>query len=172
MMTAMTTTSADSAGACVAACYATWSESYYDDYYGPRAAYPPVHVDLILGLLRRAGSRTVLDAGCGPASMLRHLVRAGFEVGGFDLTPGMVDEARRVLAEEGVDPGRVWQGNVQDPASYRPLPGGQAHDAAICVGVLPHIEVAAQAAVLANLRNSVKPGGLVVVEARNQLFSL
>ena len=46
------------------------------------------------------------------------------------------------------------------------------YDAAICIGVLPHIPAEADATVLDNLRDAVRPGGLVVVEARNELFSL
>jgi SAM-dependent methyltransferase len=90
---------------------------------------------------------------------------------GFDLTPEMVAEARRVLGEKGVEPNHVWQGSVTDPASYR-APGDTVFDAAICIGVLPHVPQEADQVVIANLRERVRPGGLVVVEARNQLFAL
>jgi len=42
-----------------------------------------------------AAPARLLDAGCGPASMLRHLVRPERQVYGFDLTPEMVTEAQR-----------------------------------------------------------------------------
>src|SRR5262245_61703938 len=60
-------------------CYSTWSAHYYDDYYRGAGAYPPLHTDIVCGLLRAAGARTVLDAGCGPASMLRDLAEPGLE---------------------------------------------------------------------------------------------
>lgn len=148
----------------VRACYSTWGETYYEEYYGAGAPYPPVHRDLLLGLLREAGARRVLDAGCGPASFLRGLDPDEFERAGFDLTPEMVAEARRVLGGRG----EAWEGSVLDPAAYR----GPPYDAAVCVGVLPHVPAEADAAVLANLVAAVRPGGLVVVEARNQLFGL
>jgi hypothetical protein len=42
----------------------------------------------------------------------------------------------------------------------------------ICFGVLPHVPEDADIKLLTNLVNAVRPGGLVVCEARNELFSL
>lgn len=156
----------------VKSCYSTWSGSYYDDYYTSGTAYPPVHVDIVRKHLAATGARTVLDAGCGPASMLRDLADLNLERYGFDLTPEMVAEARRVLGGQGVAADRVWDGSVTDPAAFRPLPDGQGYDAVLCFGVLPHIRAEDDAKVLANLARAVRPGGLVMVEARNQLFAL
>jgi SAM-dependent methyltransferase len=160
--------------ASVRACYESWSTHYYEDYYRGAAAYPPVHTGIMRRLLREEGVRFLLDAGCGPASMLRDLNDDGLERWGFDLTPQMVEEARRVLAEQGVPQGRLWQGSVLDPAAFRAASGApaQGFDATICFGVLPHIPQTADTAVLANLTSSVRPGGLIAVEARNQLFAL
>jgi SAM-dependent methyltransferase len=155
----------------VQACYSTWAETYHQDYFGSQAAYPPVHRDLVVGLIRQSGARSLLDAGCGPATFLREFAGSGVELYGFDLTPEMVAEARRVLGERGVDPNNIWQGSVTDPDSYR-RGGRKTFDAAICIGVLPHVPEDADGVVIANLRDRVRPGGLVVVEARNQLFGL
>jgi SAM-dependent methyltransferase len=155
-------------------CYSTWGGRYYDDYYRSDAAYPPVHTALVRELLQRRGARTVLDAGCGPASMLRDLQLPGLDRYGFDLTPEMVVEARRVLAEQGVAPGQVWQGSVLDPGAYAP-PGAadRTHfDAALCFGVLPHVPPEADSVVLANLAAAVGSGAVVACEARNMLFAL
>jgi 2-polyprenyl-3-methyl-5-hydroxy-6-metoxy-1,4-benzoquinol methylase len=155
----------------IKACYSTWSDNYYDEYYGAKAAYPPVHREILKRLLKEAGVRNVLDAGCGPASFLRELTESGIELYGFDLTPEMVREARRVLEERGVPTGRVWEGSVLAPESFR-HEEVKEFDAAICIGVFPHIPEEADAQVIENLRGAVKQGGLVVIEARNQLFSL
>lgn len=163
--------------AAVQACYATWSGTYYDAYYGADAPYPPVHRDILRRCILEAGARTILDAGCGPASFLRDLaapglVAPGLDLYGFDLTAEMVDEARRVMAAHGVPGRHFWQGSVTDPVAFFPAEGPQAFDMALCVGVLPHIPATADAAVIANLHRAVRPGGTVVVEARNQLFGL
>jgi SAM-dependent methyltransferase len=105
--------------------------------------------------------------------MLRDLVDLGLDLYGFDLTPQMVEEARRVMAPLAVPAEHLWEGSVADAAAFRARAGGPAaFDAAICIGVLPHVPAELDTAVLGNLRGAVRPGGLVVVEARNQLFAL
>jgi SAM-dependent methyltransferase len=158
----------------VRACYSTWSGNYYDEYYGAKAAYRPVHSALLRQALREANARTLLDAGCGPASFLRELDEEGIDRYGFDLTPEMVAEARRVLASQGVPADHVWEGSVLAPEAFRRPSGEPPHsfDAAVCVGVFPHIPADADDAVIRSLRGAVRQGGLVVIEARNQLFSL
>lgn len=158
----------------VKACYASWDQTYHADYYGDAAAYPPVHRTLVLDLLQAAGARSVLDAGCGPASILRQVADAGIEPYGFDLTAGMVDEARRVMHGRGFDAERIWSGSVCDAAAFDLAAHGgpETVDAAMCIGVLPHLRARDEPAVLANLVGAVRTGGLVVVEARNALFAL
>jgi 2-polyprenyl-3-methyl-5-hydroxy-6-metoxy-1,4-benzoquinol methylase len=153
-------------------CYSTWGESYYRDYYGPGAAYPPVHLPLIASLVNEAKPARLLDAGCGPASMLRHLTAPGREVYGFDLTPEMVAEAQRVMGGLGVPSNHIWQGSVLERTAFD-VPGAtQGYDAAICVGVFPHLQAQDEVQVLRNLHDCLRPGGIAVVEARNELFSL
>jgi hypothetical protein len=82
----------------------------------------------------------------------------------------MIVEARRVLGERGVAPDRVWEGSVLEPFAFRPCPSG-AYDAVVCVGVLPHVPSDADLKVIDNLRRAVRQNGLVIVEARNALFS-
>lgn len=159
--------------AAVKNCYSTWADNYHRDYYTDKAAYPPVHEALVRKLLVDTGVRNILDAGCGPASMLRGLASLGIELFGFDLTPEMVQEARRVMAPLGVPENHIWEGSVANPVAFRvPGSGLSEFDAAICVGVFPHIPVELENAALANLHAAVRPGGLVAVEARNQLFAL
>lgn len=158
----------------VAHCYSTWGQSYFDDYYRSPTAYPPVHVGIVRKALRKHGAKSVLDAGCGPASMLRLLRFLGTHRHGFDLTPEMAAEARRVLAGQGVPEANIWLGSVLDPAAYRPQGSSRSPrcDAAICFGVLPHVREQDDKRVFKNLHAAVRKGGLVLVEARNELFSL
>jgi len=154
-------------------CYSTWGATYFDDYYGVKAPYPPVHRDIIKNLLRDARVTNVLDAGCGSASLLRNFVDLDIDLYGFDLTPEMLAEGKNVFSKLGLDSNHLWRGNVIDFKSFR-QPNGKSllFDAVICSGVLPHILDEYDSAVIQNLHDAVKPGGLVILEARNQFFSL
>jgi len=160
--------------ASVKACYSTWSENYYDAYYGAKAPYPPVHREILKRVLTDAGALRVLDAGCGPASFLRELFGTGMELYGFDLTPEMVTEARRVFERSGLPPQRIWEGSVLDRKSFQPpeIRKRVLFDAVVCCGVLPHIPKETDSTVLGNAKSVLKKGGLLAVEARNQLFAL
>src|SRR4029077_8986194 len=143
----------------VRSCYSTWGTSYYQEYYGAGAPYPPVHVELLRGLVLQSGAKTVLDAGCGPASFLRQLAHDKLELFGFDLTGEMVEEGKRGLAELGMDPARIWQGSVLDRAAYRGPPGcscPEHFDALVCVGVMPHIAAETDATVYSNLHSVLR----------------
>ncbi|MCA1998182.1 MAG: methyltransferase domain-containing protein [Hyphomicrobiales bacterium] len=156
----------------IAACYATWADDYYDNYYGPAAAYPPVHADLVLRTLLEGGARCLLDAGCGPASFLRHMAHAPIAWHGFDLTPEMVARARALAAEIGRGDAEIWVGSVLDDGAFRPPGRDIAFDSAILIGVLPHIPAEEDEQVLHRLAGAVTPGGLLIAEARNALFGL
>jgi 2-polyprenyl-3-methyl-5-hydroxy-6-metoxy-1,4-benzoquinol methylase len=157
----------------VARCYSMWGETYYRDYYGNKAAYPPVHRDLIVSLVNEHGAKRVIDAGCGPASVLRHLVTPGRDLYGFDLTPEMIAEARRVMSEFGLGPARLWLGNILERESFKgPDNKLVPYDCAICIGVLPHLPEGSEGTLIDNLYAAVRPGGLALVEGRNELFSL
>ncbi|WP_353427852.1 methyltransferase domain-containing protein [Polynucleobacter sp. MWH-UH19D] len=154
-------------------CYSTWGEVYYDEYYGDGAPYPPVHLNLIKSILNDAGSKRVLDAGCGPASMLRHFLQKGREIYGFDLTPEMVLEAKRVMGQLGVPESHVWEASVLNPSGYFcDSANDDKYDAIVSCGVFPHLREEDEIVAISNIYNSLMPGGLAIVEARNALFSL
>jgi 2-polyprenyl-3-methyl-5-hydroxy-6-metoxy-1,4-benzoquinol methylase len=157
----------------IQSCYSTWSKDYYKNYYASKSAYPPVHREILKALLKKHKVKRLLDAGCGPASFLRDLTHTKMELWGFDLTPEMVEEANLVLSQKGYPQDSVWQGSVLDPKAFRhPRRKGLKFDGAVCIGVLPHIPVGEDENVISNLKKAVQSGGLVVLEARNQLFSL
>lgn len=157
----------------VAKCYSTWDKIYYDEYYGEKALYPPVHGELLRKLLRESGAKTLIDAGCGPASFLRDITDLGIELYGFDLTPEMVTEGKRIFNEKGISSNRIWMGSVLNPNSFvSPESGMKSYDAVICGGVLPHIPAEQDLVVAHNVAMALNPGGFCAVEARNQLFAL
>lgn len=157
----------------IKSCYSTWGERYYQDYYNSDTAYPPVHTDIVRGLLRAEDIRIVLDAGCGPASMLRDLTDLDLDLYGFDLTPEMVAEARRVMSGYGLSEDRIWQGSVMESSAFSAVSNGQkSFDAGICFGVLPHLPAGGESTLISNFKQVVRPGGLIAIEARNELFAL
>jgi len=153
-------------------CYSTWSDNYYQDYYQSSSAYPPVHTEIVRQLLKDSKSKNVLDAGCGPASMLRDLSGLGLDRYGFDLTPEMVIEAKSILSEQGVDPKNIWQGSVLDVDSFNNSIHPQKFDSVISIGVMPHISTVDELCMIENMVSAVKKGGRVVLEARNALFAM
>ncbi|HYF02555.1 MAG TPA: class I SAM-dependent methyltransferase [Patescibacteria group bacterium] len=157
----------------IAECYSTWGRTYYDEYYGEGAPYPPVHTELLRSILKAEQPATLLDAGCGPASFLRDITDLGIELYGFDLTPEMVEEAQRIFQERGIFKDRIWQGSVLKKGDFSPpAEPGKKYDAVVCFGVMPHIPEEHDATVIQNLFDSLESGGLAVVEARNKLFGL
>ena len=120
------------------------------------------------------GVRTLLDAGCGPASFLRSLFSTQIKLYGFDLTNEMVNEAKRVFSLAGHDQDSIWEGSVLDKNAYTP-PGVLTppnYEAVICTGVLPHIPEEMEETLFMYLYQNVATGGIVIIEARNALFSL
>jgi SAM-dependent methyltransferase len=51
----------------------------------------------VIGILARARIRDgrIVDAGCGSGVLVKHLIDAGYQVSGFDLSPSMIDLAKR-----------------------------------------------------------------------------
>ena len=102
------------------------------------------------------GSR-VLEAACGTGRYLA-LLRAQYEVAGFDLSPQMLAVARRRLP--GVD---LWEADL---ALVSPEQVGQGYDAVVClfsgIGYLwpePRLRAA-----IAGLARLLRPGGVLLLE--------
>jgi SAM-dependent methyltransferase len=112
--------------------------------------------------LRVAPGTEVLDVGCGVGRWSRMLARRGARVTGVDLSPTMLQEARRRAEADGVAPGCVFlEGDVVSLDLRRGFP------LVLGVTVLQHVvdpRLFAQAA--ERLARHVAPGGrLVLLEA-------
>jgi 2-polyprenyl-3-methyl-5-hydroxy-6-metoxy-1,4-benzoquinol methylase len=81
----------------------------------------------------RPGTR-VLDVGCGVGRWSRLLARRGAQVTGIDISPTMIDEARRRAARSGVA-GRCRF----ETQSLAELDAGERFDLVLAVTVLQHI---------------------------------
>jgi SAM-dependent methyltransferase len=100
-----------------------------------------------IATLKRAGSHSVLDAGCGAGAFLQQLKAAGVsDVTGYDFN----SDTPRVLAEKGI---AALSSLAED--------GERTFDAVTCFQVLEHLDDPwsfGQA-----LRQRVKPGGVVIL---------
>lgn len=107
---------------------------------------------------------TVLDCACGIGTDAVAMARRGLRVWATDGSEGMVEEARRRVAEAGVDvPVSVCRWESLPVAFARPFA------AVFCLGnSLAHVAgPEPMAAALAGMRAVLQPGGLLVVNSRD-----
>jgi 2-polyprenyl-6-hydroxyphenyl methylase / 3-demethylubiquinone-9 3-methyltransferase len=118
-----------------------------------RAAYVAQHVKL-------TGAR-VLDVGCGGGLLAEALARAGAQLTGIDLAPGMIEVARLHAAESALAIDyRVSSAEALAGSDVAPF------DAVTCMEMLEHVpDPAASVATLARL---VRPGGALFVSTLNR----
>lgn len=148
--------------------YDTQAATYTDSNYGDVSEeYPAnaIRLEHVLGILKRAGAKRVLDIGCGSGLPLLRMLESGFDAVGFDFSPRMVEESRQLLREQGQSPDRVTQGDIERLETFP----GSGFDAAVALGVFPH--VLDESRTLSNITQALRPGGLMVAEFRNALFS-
>lgn len=118
-------------------------------------------------VLDEVGAQTVLDAACGSGGHALWLARHGCRVAGADVSPVMIDLARRKAAEAALDiPFTVADLANLQPANLLP---STAFDAVLCLGnSLPHLQ--SQVELVAALRGMgavLGPNGLLVLQNLN-----
>jgi 2-polyprenyl-3-methyl-5-hydroxy-6-metoxy-1,4-benzoquinol methylase len=127
---------------------------------------------IIKDRMAAANSQSFVDAGLGagvPAvEVARHLGITN--VSGFDFTSEMVELAKKTFASNGLDPNRVRTGDITDYSCFEQATAGENVDAALALGVLPHIED--ELATLENMSRCLVPGGRAFVSFRNKAFSM
>ncbi|MGW4398322.1 class I SAM-dependent methyltransferase [Amycolatopsis nivea] len=92
----------------------------------------------------------VADVGCGPGQVTAHLNGLGVAAYGVDLSPGMIEVARRDHPTL-----RFEVGSMTDPLPTAALAGIVAWQSVI------HLPDELLPAVLANFRQALRPGGLL-----------
>jgi SAM-dependent methyltransferase len=100
----------------------------------------------------------VLDLGGGPGKWTIWLARRGHRVVLADLSPGLLEIARRELAEAGVEPEAVLEVDARDLGRFK---AGE-FDAVLALGPFYHLVAAADRALAAREANRVlRPGGVL-----------
>lgn len=127
--------------------------------------------DLDAAMLAEAGvgpGTRVLDLGCGSGDLTLHLVATGAEVAALDLSPGMIDVARRRVELFGEGATATF---VAAPVGRTGFP--DAHfDVVVGRFILHHLDVGSAATEIARI---LRPGGLAVFaenSGRNRLLML
>ena len=120
----------------------------------------PVRLEFIATRTPLAGQR-VLDVGCGGGLLTESLARAGAEVTGIDLAPGMIEVARLHAAESGL----ALDYRVASAEELaRESPGRFA--VVTCMEMLEHVPD--PAAMVATLARLLSPGGALFVSTLNR----
>jgi 2-polyprenyl-3-methyl-5-hydroxy-6-metoxy-1,4-benzoquinol methylase len=118
--------------------------------------------------VRRLDGCTVLEYGCGNGPVTAAFAPRARRYLGIDIDAGAVAEARRILADGGVEPTLLAappERILDDTAQYR----GEV-DVFLCYAVLEHMSVDERLALLRLAREVVRPGGIIVViETPNRL---
>lgn len=120
-------------------------------------------------LIRRAvkylpRTGTLLDVGCGEGADSVHLARKGFAVTSLDRNGDYLRRLRRYCRSEEVPPISIRHRNVVTFGYPK-----DAYDVVISILALCCMKRSEAARVVRGIRGAVKPGGLVVLSARNHL---
>jgi len=142
--------------------YARRGAYHWQDYYGNLRrmnAATKARYDTVVDCLRKAGvgkGARLVDIGCGDGALSGVIsMELGCQVAGVDPS----DAAIRFATEEFDRRGLAGQFVRADGYRY-PFPDG-AFDAAVCSDVIEHVQD--PAALLAEIRRLLKPGGVLVL---------
>jgi SAM-dependent methyltransferase len=124
-------------------------------------------VERAMGMLRPEGGERVLDLACGSGRHSLELKRRGFEVVGADISPELLEIARREAEKEGLDVGFV-------EADLRDLDFDAEFDIVLSLndGAIGYLETEAE-----NLRTfevisrSLRPAGRHLMQLPNVLYA-
>jgi SAM-dependent methyltransferase len=100
-----------------------------------------------------AGAERVLDVGCGAGTLARKLAGSVPHVDGVDLSPGMIEAARR-----DAPPSVTF--SIGDALTFDPPPG--SYDAVLSSAVLHHLPLAEA---LPRMAGWLRPGGVLAAVA-------
>ena len=152
----------------------TYHEQYDPDLLWANAEYPAnlFRLQLVARLLKAAGARSVYELGTGEATPMIKLHQAlGINVAGSDLSPEMVRLGQENLERHGLDAGLLSLVDAQDEAAVRAERSLRGEsDAVIALGVIPH--VTDDAAFVRSMSLFCRPGGTLLLQFRNSMFSM
>ena len=112
----------------------------------------------VLQLLDLRPGMSFCELGCGSGWMTRYAARHGLQAEGYDISPDMIEIARGLAAEEGLDV-RFEVGDMEE------LDLGRRFDACLLYDALHHTPRADLA--FATAHRALKPGGMLLLAEPN-----
>jgi len=152
----------------------TYHEQYDPDLIWKNDEYPANYFRLqkVIDILKDKGARSFYDLGAGEASPAIGICEAlGIDFRASDLSPEMVRIGRDNLVAHGMDPGWLELVDIRDMDAIKMEAKrvGQ-FDAVIALGVIPHVEDDSWFVEAMSL--FLKPGGTLILQFRNSMFSM
>jgi SAM-dependent methyltransferase len=126
---------------------------------------------LVRALLKEVGAKSVYEHGVGDATPLVSVAGDGIRVAGNDVSPEMVKYAKANMESHGFDSEAIAHLDVQDTnaiATERERSG--EFDAVMALGVIPH--VTDDSDFVASMDAFLRPGGTMLLQFRNSMFSM
>lgn len=152
----------------------TYHEQYDPEKVWQHDEYPSSYFRLlkVIDILRDRGAQSVYELGAGEASPIIAIREAlDVDIRASDLSPEMVRFGKENLKSHGMDPDWLTELNILDKDAVRAEAArvGQS-DAVLALGVIPHVEDDAWFVEAMSL--FLKPGGTLILQFRNSMFSM
>jgi len=151
----------------------SYGEQYDESRIWTNEEYPAnfFRLNLVRELLRDFGAGSLYELGVGDATPLVTIAGDGIRVAGNDISPEMVKHARANMSSHGLDPLAIDLLDVQDDdALARTRERVGSFDAVMALGVIPHVQD--DDAFVAAMDSFLRPGGQLILQFRNSMFSM
>ncbi len=151
----------------------TYADQYDETKIWTNEEYPANYfrLKLVRRILADAGVKSLYEHGVGDATPLVTIAGDGIRVAGNDVSPEMVKVARANMTKHGLDPEAINLLDVQSHDSIdveREKAG--SFDAVMALGVIPHVED--DRWFVASMDKFLEPGGRLLLQFRNSMFSM
>ncbi len=151
----------------------TYADQYDETKIWTNEEYPANYfrLKLVRRILADAGVKSLYEHGVGDATPLVTIAGDGIRVAGNDVSPEMVKFSRANMIKHGLDPEAINLLDVQSPDSIdieRAKAG--SFDAVMALGVIPHVED--DRWFVASMDKFLEPGGRLLLQFRNSMFSM
>jgi SAM-dependent methyltransferase len=146
----------------------SWDElaDWYDSWAGKGSKHHhTLAIPAVLELLSLQPGERLLDIGCGPAPLAPFVARAGSRYTGIDLSPRMIDLAKKRHNHDG----RFLAADAQNLTACKAL-AGASFDAAVFLLSLQNMDPLEPA--LASAAWAVRPGGRIVLLLLHPCFRI